>query len=143
MARACSVCRHPHCGDIDRALVASEPFRRIANRFGTTARSLQRHKRHHLTIEESPQVQLPVPQQEGQVADSSRGPETPAQIIVSIPAPNHVAVQELPREMPPLGEVPCDYAPVAPLTAFRRALESPLSYVASALAPITRPLPPC
>lgn len=48
MPRTCTICAHADCDEIDRALVAGEPFRRIAARFGTSASSLRRHKAEHL-----------------------------------------------------------------------------------------------
>jgi hypothetical protein len=48
MPRTCTVCAHPDREAIDRALVACEPFRNIAERFGTSATALFRHKAEHL-----------------------------------------------------------------------------------------------
>lgn len=48
MARPCTVCRHPERAAIDKALVAGEPFRNLAERFGTSATALHRHKQDHL-----------------------------------------------------------------------------------------------
>ena len=51
MGRPCSVCGHPQRTAIDAALVAgNDPFRIIANRFGTSTGSLQRHKADHLPL---------------------------------------------------------------------------------------------
>ncbi len=46
MARPCSVCRHPERAAIDAALVAGEPYRRVASRFETSEASIRRHKGH-------------------------------------------------------------------------------------------------
>jgi len=46
--RTCTVCQHPNTKEIDRALVAGEPFRHIAARFGTSTAALQRHKAEHV-----------------------------------------------------------------------------------------------
>ncbi len=48
MPRTCSICAHDQCQVIDRALLAGEPYRNIAVRFGTSVASLQRHKSDHL-----------------------------------------------------------------------------------------------
>ncbi len=48
MPRVCSCCTHTERGAIDTALVANEPFRHIAARFGTSTGALQRHKDEHL-----------------------------------------------------------------------------------------------
>lgn len=48
MPRTCSVCAHPKRADIDKALVANEPLRNVAKRYGTSATALHRHKRDHL-----------------------------------------------------------------------------------------------
>jgi hypothetical protein len=48
MPRSCTVCRHDSRAEIDRALVAGEAFRNIAERFGTSATALHRHKGEHL-----------------------------------------------------------------------------------------------
>lgn len=46
MPQACSICIHPGCPEIDRALVAGESLRNIAQRSGTSRDALQRHKAH-------------------------------------------------------------------------------------------------
>jgi hypothetical protein len=49
MARTCTVCVHAERAAIDRALVAGEPARAVAARYGTVGRmSLQRHRKDHL-----------------------------------------------------------------------------------------------
>jgi hypothetical protein len=48
--RSCTVCTHEARKEIDRALVAGEPFRNIAERFGTSAAALHRHKADHLPV---------------------------------------------------------------------------------------------
>ena len=48
MPRTCTICTHPEREDINRALVANEPLRDIAGRFGTSKSSLERHKDEHL-----------------------------------------------------------------------------------------------
>ncbi len=48
MPRTCSCCNHIKRGAIDTALIANEPFRHIAARFGTSTGALQRHKDEHL-----------------------------------------------------------------------------------------------
>ena len=47
MPRSCSICAHDARAEIDRALVAGEPFRHIAARFHTSTGALQRHKADH------------------------------------------------------------------------------------------------
>lgn len=44
MPRTCTVCAHSDRAEIDQRLLAGEPFRRIAARFGTSASALVRHK---------------------------------------------------------------------------------------------------
>ena len=46
--RTCSICTHPERSAIDKALVAGEPFRNIAQRSGTSSGALHRHKAEHL-----------------------------------------------------------------------------------------------
>lgn len=48
MPRTCTVCVHPQRPAIDAALVRGEPLRNIAERFGTSATALHRHKAEHL-----------------------------------------------------------------------------------------------
>lgn len=46
MPRTCTICRHVQCQDIDKALVAGEPFRNIGKRFETSWQAIRRHKDH-------------------------------------------------------------------------------------------------
>lgn len=48
MARRCTICHHPDRAEIDKALVRGEPFRKVADRYGTSATSLHRHQNAHL-----------------------------------------------------------------------------------------------
>lgn len=48
MSRACTVCTHPHRPDIDALLVAGEPNRRIAARYGLSETAVRRHRQNHL-----------------------------------------------------------------------------------------------
>ena len=48
MGQRCSICRHPHREEIDRALIAGEPRRRIAARYAVSETSLRRHAKNHL-----------------------------------------------------------------------------------------------
>jgi len=48
MPRRCSVCDHADRAAIDGALVAGEPFRHIAARYGVSTTALQRHKADHI-----------------------------------------------------------------------------------------------
>ena len=48
MPRVCTVCVHGQRAEIDCALVAGEAFRYVAERFGTSATALFRHKAEHL-----------------------------------------------------------------------------------------------
>ncbi len=44
----CTICRHPDREPIERALLTGESLRNIAQRTGTSAAALFRHKRNHL-----------------------------------------------------------------------------------------------
>jgi hypothetical protein len=44
MPRTCTVCNHSERDKLDRALLAGEPFRNIAKRYGTSHTALFRHK---------------------------------------------------------------------------------------------------
>ncbi len=48
MPRACTVCTHPKRDEIDRAIVAGEPNRRIASHHDVTERAVRNHKAGHL-----------------------------------------------------------------------------------------------
>jgi hypothetical protein len=48
MARACTVCTHPSREAIDRALVASEAQRALADRYGLSEAAVRRHAASHL-----------------------------------------------------------------------------------------------
>ena len=50
MPGKCTVCTHEARAEIERALVAGEAFRNIAERFGTSAAALHRHKADHLPV---------------------------------------------------------------------------------------------
>jgi len=50
MPPVCSICRHPDVDAVDRALLAKEPLRIIAERTGTSATALFRHKGAHLPV---------------------------------------------------------------------------------------------
>ncbi len=46
MSRTCSICSHAQRADIDAALLAGEPERTIADRFGISKSALHRHRQH-------------------------------------------------------------------------------------------------
>src|SRR4051794_25208222 len=46
MPQSCTICRRPEQSAIDDALIENEPLRNIAERFGTTATTLYRHRQH-------------------------------------------------------------------------------------------------
>jgi hypothetical protein len=48
MARTCTVCVHAEREAIDRALVAGDPYRGIAQHFGASPDAVLRHKAEHL-----------------------------------------------------------------------------------------------
>jgi uncharacterized protein YqiB (DUF1249 family) len=48
MPRTCTVCTHPERAAIDRALVAGQPYRSIAEHFEASAQAVLRHKESHL-----------------------------------------------------------------------------------------------
>lgn len=49
MAQPCRVCSHPKRAEIDRRLVAGEPFAALAREFGLTRCSVGRHFRNHVS----------------------------------------------------------------------------------------------
>jgi hypothetical protein len=50
MPRVCTICSHEKRSEIDAALLADEPYRHIAARFGTSTGALQRHRAEHLPV---------------------------------------------------------------------------------------------
>ncbi len=48
MPRVCTICTHAEKPAINAALIANEPYRLIAERFGTSSAALTRHKADHL-----------------------------------------------------------------------------------------------
>jgi hypothetical protein len=48
MPRVCTICGHPKRSEIDEALLRSDSLRNIAERYGTSATALHRHKAEHL-----------------------------------------------------------------------------------------------
>ena len=62
MSQTCTVCRHPEREGIDQALLSGEPYRKLAERTGTSTASLQRHKHNHipLALAQSQQVEVMV-----------------------------------------------------------------------------------
>ncbi len=46
MPRTCTVCNHEKRADIDSALLAGEPYRGIAQRYGASASAVLRHREH-------------------------------------------------------------------------------------------------
>lgn len=48
MPRTCTICGHPERDAIDAALVAGEPFRRVAARHAVTEQAIRRHRKAHL-----------------------------------------------------------------------------------------------
>ncbi len=48
MPQVCSICRHAEKPAINAALIANEPYRLIAERYGTSPAALTRHKAEHL-----------------------------------------------------------------------------------------------
>jgi hypothetical protein len=51
MPRVCTICSHDQRLAIDQALITTEPIRKIAERFGTSASALTRHKNEHLPVQ--------------------------------------------------------------------------------------------
>ena len=47
MPRPCSICLHPERQAMDQALAAKEPYRNIAERYGTSPPALHRHQQRH------------------------------------------------------------------------------------------------
>jgi CBS-domain-containing membrane protein len=50
MPRTCTVCGNESREEIDRALVAGDAYRNIAERYGTSTTALHRHKADHLPV---------------------------------------------------------------------------------------------
>ncbi len=50
MPRVCTVCTHPEKREIDEALLAGQPFRKVAQRFGTSTSALFRHKSNDIPL---------------------------------------------------------------------------------------------
>lgn len=50
MPRICTICAHASRDVVERALLAQEPYRNIAARFGTSTSALVRHRQEHLAI---------------------------------------------------------------------------------------------
>lgn len=50
MPRVCTICNHQERAAINAALLAGEPFRHIAARYGTSTGALQRHKDEHMPL---------------------------------------------------------------------------------------------
>jgi len=50
MPQTCTVCRLPNRQEVEEALLAGEPLRNIAERSGTSATALHRHKEGHLPV---------------------------------------------------------------------------------------------
>ena len=50
MPQPCTICIHPQRPEIDAALVAGDPNRRIAARIGATEQALRRHKAQHVPV---------------------------------------------------------------------------------------------
>ena len=48
MARTCTICRHPERNEIDRALVAGEPYRGVARLYKASESAVYRHQQGHL-----------------------------------------------------------------------------------------------
>lgn len=48
MPRPCTICSHPNRSDIDRALVAHVPYRRIAAQYAVSEQAIRRHRTEHL-----------------------------------------------------------------------------------------------
>jgi hypothetical protein len=49
MSRICTVCGHDERDAIERAMLAMQPYRRIAQRYGVSERALYRHHDDHLS----------------------------------------------------------------------------------------------
>ena len=50
MPRICTVCTHPEKTEIDQALLSGQPFRKVAERFGTSTSALFRHKSNDIPV---------------------------------------------------------------------------------------------
>lgn len=48
MPRTCTICGHPERDAIDAALVAGQPFRRVAAQYAVTEQAIRRHRKAHL-----------------------------------------------------------------------------------------------
>lgn len=59
MPRPCSICSREDRESIDQALIAKEPYRHIAERFGTSVAALYRHQAGHMGAQTRPAVPGP------------------------------------------------------------------------------------
>jgi hypothetical protein len=50
MPRSCTVCTHKNRAEINSALLANEPYRSVAKRYGTSDSAMFRHKAEHLPL---------------------------------------------------------------------------------------------
>ncbi len=48
MGRKCSICQHPKVYEINQAIIAGDPYRDIAQKYGVSKDALYRHARSHL-----------------------------------------------------------------------------------------------
>lgn len=72
MPQNCTICRHDNRGEIDEALLAGEPFRNIAKRYGTSPTALFRHKQKDLPAAMVKAVEVAEVVQAGNLLDRLR-----------------------------------------------------------------------
>lgn len=77
MPRRCLVCLHPERLEIDKAIIAVEPFRHIAKRFAISSSAVVRHKDNHLLPQIAKVRQVPdAPEAAASAAQAQRAKET-------------------------------------------------------------------
>lgn len=78
MPRLCSVCAHSERAAIDAALLSGDPYRNIAERFGTSATALTRHKLGHIPAHLSRAMEAEAVADAGDLLGQVRGLQTKA-----------------------------------------------------------------
>jgi DNA-binding transcriptional ArsR family regulator len=51
MSRPCTICTRPECAEIEEAIAARVPYRRISRRYGVSISAISRHLKAHVVAE--------------------------------------------------------------------------------------------